>query len=387
MPKLQTWLSLMGLPLIFSGYCWAAAPTINQATEALRAQSSCELTDPATLLVLPLLNDLAEIQRLALYRPAKEWLEEAKDGVDAAYLLTRAIRKSGKFDLADIYRANCKHMDTAEARAAWGRLNIGEIFVAADYAWVSVLAEKEYFGAGLVFQKYDDTWRLVGKDYAYLGMSERTQGVISEMLSLWDPYPAMPITAQQCPMPEAPQKTRAALDRSAEQSNGRDDEEYDPKNAIGAAQRAAVRFYGEGKATAASPVAQLLMAEFLLRSLNFENAPKPDSAAWTARVRRAEGFIEQAQANGALLDRIAPLLGWLGMLHAQGIGALPQDSVRARRYFDLAATWGDPDSLDYLNEFSESIVASDEGSEMPRMPRPNREVTKNLPKVSRACPN
>ena len=359
----------------------AAAPTINQALEMLRAESSCRLADPASALNLEWLKSLANTQRFARQQPAVYWNDRA-DSVSASYLAIRRLRLTKKFDLTDVFREECLVGETPASRNVLATLKLGEIIVVENFAWVPLLAGSEYFGAGLVFQKQDEHWRYDGKSMDYLGVSDRLEATLKALRTSWEEADYAAITSAQCPMPEAPERSTLILEDDSDYS----EDDYDSKNALGVAQRMAVRFYAEGKRTAPSPVAQLIMAEVLLRSLSFDGAPEAGSARWVARVRRAEDFTERAIAHGAHLDRFAPLLGWLGQLYQSGIGEIGSDLVRAKRYFELGAKWGDEESAEYLKALSDrrSNSAEDE-FEATYLPRPNRPDSEEFPTMPRQC--
>lgn len=371
-------LTLLGVQCLWPLLC-LAAPTTNQALEVLRAESTCKIADPETLFTAPLLGDLARFQIAAKHQPAQHLVEESEDYITLDYLVVRSIRLAGKYDLADVYRAKCS---TSQAwRQAMAQLKPGEIFVVENYAWVALLAEGEYFGAGLSFIKQDERWRFNGIASDYLGSSPRVDAL---MRLLHTEFELPEVHVSQCRMPEAPELSEQLLAEkidALETQEAQDaDDYYDERDALAVAMRNAVRFYAEGKQTPPLPIAQMMMAEMLLRSLDFDDAPDSGTQKWAARVQRAARFMDDAEARGVNLDRVAPLLGWLGQAYWHGVGELSADSMRAKRYLELAAHWGDEQAAEFLG-----ASQTHERFEPDALPRSNKEFTATIPKEIVRC--
>lgn len=367
--------------LSLGSFAWGAGPTINQALEVLRAESSCQLADPSTVFSAPLLRDLTRLQLTAKHEPAQEMMDGSSDYLDHEYVFVRRIRSIGKYDLADVYRARC--LSYPSWRQAVARLKPGEIFVVENFAWVALLAEGEYFGAGLSFIKTGDDWRFSGISSDYLGSSPRVEPLLRQMHAQSE---YVERDASQCSMPEAPERSEALLKAkldALEAEEAKDsDVYYDEHNALAVAMRNSVRYYAEGKQTPPLPIAQLMMAEILLRSLGFSRAPESDTKTWAARVERAAMFLDRAQARGVNLDRVAPLLSWLGQVYWHGVGEIHADQRRGKNYLDLAARWGDEEAVAIIRQLP---LAPEDGFEPDYLPRPNRQFAENVAKELVRC--
>ncbi len=330
----------------------ANEPTLNQIQAAFNAQSRCELADPAGLLAEFPLALLSDTQNKAMHADAVQLTKLAAAGDIALtdYLLARRLRIRGQFDLSDVFAIACRAYTSKAQFQAWTQLKPSDALVIADFAWVPLLSrEQEYLGPGLVFVRENNQWRYLHFEFDAFGSSASTAALLQSMRKA-AAYSSDDDAAfvAACPMPKAPQPQlnfdlAKAYERdiSEEIYRGRD---WDQKNALGALQRAAVRRHAEGKQVAPSAVAQLLFAEVLIRSLEFDSAPPPESAQWLSRVIRAQQFFDQAHARGANLARFLPLIPWLAEVNLKGIGAHPIDIAKAQQLYKIAANSGDEDA-------------------------------------------
>jgi TPR repeat protein len=344
----------------------AREPSLSQIQAAFNAESSCELADPAGLLAEFPLAWLADVQSKALHSDAVELTKFSADGGIGLreYLATRRLRIRGQFDLADVYAVDCRlHASKAQIRAL-SQLKPADALVIADFAWVPLVgAGQEYLGSGLIFVLENKQWRYFGIDRSAFGNTPSTSSLLQDLrtqTAFDSEDPAAFVSA--CPMPKAPQtQLNFDLAKAYEHDVYADiypDGDSDPKNTLGALQRAAVRRHAEGKQVAPSAVAQLLFAEVLIRSLEFDSAPKPESPQWLSRVTRAQQFFEQAHARGADLARFLPLIPWLAEVNLRGSGAHPIDTAKAQQLYKIAAEAGDADAVSIYARFKTSGFAA-----------------------------
>lgn len=360
------------LALVASSYATSSAanpasePSLSQIQAAFNAESRCELADPAGLLAEFPLAWLSDLQNKAVHSDAVELTKLSADGDVGIndYLLTRRLRIDGQFDLADVYAVDCRLQASKAQIRALAQLRPADALVIADFAWVPLVsAGQEYLGSGLIFVFENKRWRYFGIERSAFGSTPSTAALLQDLRTqttdeLEDPAAFV----SSCPMPKAPQPQLNfdlakvyERDISEEIYQG---EDYDPKNALGALQRAAVRRHAEGKQVAPSAVAQLLFAEVLIRSLEFGSAPKPESAQWLSRVTRAQQFFEQAHARGADLARFLPLIPWLAEVNLQGSGAHPIDIAKAQQLYKIAAEAGDADAASIYARFKTTGFAA-----------------------------
>ena len=293
-----------------------------------------------------------------LHEDAAQWNAEEYPSVDPEFLSIRALRKRGRFDLADMYSAHCYANESEPKRLALKSLKPGEVSVLGDIAWVPLLAGKEYIGAGLVFVREAANWRFSYSGFDYLGETAATAKLIYALgstldMNLDDPEEFI----SHCAMPAAPEPM---LNFKSEQDEETIYDEFypdgfDAKNYLGAVQRASVRRYAEGKTVPPSAIAQLVFAEVLVRSLSFDSAPEVASKAWAERVRRAEQLLEQAKVRSVKLERFRPILTWLGDVYASGIGEIEADFSKARSYYSLATNLGDESAAESLAKISAKV--------------------------------
>ncbi len=344
----------------------ASEPTLNQIQDAFKAESRCELADPAGLLAELPLAYLADLQRKALHSDALELtkLSASSDVGLSDYLNARRLRVHGKFDLSDVYAINCKLSANRVQLRAIAQLRPADAIVVADFAWIPLVTNgQEYLGPGLVFVRENGQWRYLQIELSTFGNTADSKALQQDLSSDIDMDIEDPAAfVASCPMPKAPQPQlnfdllkEYQRDINAE-VNG--DAEFDAKNALGALQRAAVRRHAEGKQVAPSAVAQLLFAEVLIRSLEFDSAPKLNSPQWLSRVTRAQQFFEQAQARGADLTRFLPLIPWLAEVNLKGSGTHPIDIAKAQQLYKLAAEAGNSEAATMFAQFKATGFAA-----------------------------
>ena len=360
------------LALVASSYATSSAadpagePSLSQIQAAFNAESRCKLADPVGLLAEFPLALLADLQNKAMHSDAMQLTNLSADGDVGIhdYLLARRLRMHGQFDLSDVYAVDCRLQASKAQIRAMAQLRPADALVIADFAWVPLVsAGQEYLGSGLVFVFENKQWRYFGIERSAFGSTPSTAALLQDLrtMTTFDIYdPAAFVSA--CPMPKAPQ-ARLNFDLAKAYEYDVYDEIYpdgdsDPKNALGALQRAAVRRHAEGKQVAPSAVAQLLFAEVLIRSLEFDSAPKPESPQWLSRVTRAQQFFEQAHARGADLARFLPLIPWLAEVNLKGSGTHPIDIAKAQQLYKIAAEAGDVDAASIYARFKTTGFAA-----------------------------
>lgn len=99
-----------------------------------------------------------------------------------------------------------------------------------------------------------------------------------------------------------------------------------------------------------SATAKLILAEILLRSLDFEGAPAFPGERWRQRVQRAEALIAEARMHSVDWQRLAPVLVWLARAHESGQGGLSIDPTLTMGYRQLAASAGTAELKDLVVE-------------------------------------
>lgn len=301
---------------------------------ALRALSSCVLPDPAAVLSLQRMGDLAEIQAEALYAPSTE--DDRPWGLELA--IVAQLRRTQSFDIADVYAADCAWRTASAKRKALGQLRPADPVLVGDLAFVPLLsADYEYLGPGLLFVREPQGWRLMGLEMAVLGSARGTAELVRQLqtrveIEDEEQFAALCVVLPPAPMPRLDwQSEREYLDE-------------DPKNAAGAAQRLAALRHASGNQVPQSAVAQLILAEILLRSLEFDGAPEVGSPRWLGRIAHAERLIASAQAHDLDWVRFSPLLVWLAQAHAHGHGGLTPDPLLESAYLKRALDAGDDDA-------------------------------------------
>lgn len=314
-----------------------ATPSAQQIETAHRALVDCRLTDPAALLDRYWLDDLVEFQQLALHENnVRENLWEGDQAVIAD------LRRKQRFELSDVYAAECRGNKSAAMRKALGQMRTADPIVVRNVSFVPLVTPAgEYLGMGLSFVLREDGWRLDALDNTVLARDAHSIGFSMQLgsrLGIEDTE----AYAASClaDLPPAPMPRLETDPVDADVAADDEIDEYED-NALGAAQRLAALRFAEGRGERPSIVAKVILAEILLRSLDFANAPKFLSDSWRQRVERAERLLAQARLHSIDWLRMAPTLIWLARAHETGAGGLSIDPLLARTYLNLAASTND----------------------------------------------
>jgi hypothetical protein len=337
--------------LLLGGILWLAAPLqatpdARQVDAARHALVQCRLDEPAALLDASWLARMRALQRLALHA------EDVQDMVSLSELAQiAALRREQRFELGDVYAAECRADTPAAIRKAIAGMRLADPVVVRDAAWVPLVTPGgDYLGTGLSFARVDGAWRWSSWDHRVLARSAQTQ-VLSLELGGTVSWPGDEPDFQRCVdrLPPAPMPWPAEEVLAAEEA---DDASYAPdeSNALGAAQRLAALRFGEGRGERPSAPAKLILAEVLLRSLDFQGAPAFPGERWRQRVRRAEALIAEARLHSVDWQRMAPILVWLARAHESGQGGLSIDPTLAMGYRQLAASSGTAEVKDLVAE-------------------------------------
>lgn len=335
-------------PLLLGGMLWLtapmqAAPDARQIDAARRALVECRLDEPAALLDPLWLTRIRALQRLALHA------EDAQEMASLSELAQiAAMRRERRFQPDDVYTAECLTDTPAAMRKAIAGMHPADPVVVRDVAWVPlVTAAGDYLGTGLSFSRVDGEWRWSSWETRVLARSAQTQALSLELGGRVD-WREDDADFQRCidglpppPMPRPEDELRAAEDAD-------DWSDRDESNALGAAQRLAALRFGEGRGERPSATAKLILAEILLRSLDFEGAPAFPGERWRQRVQRAEALIAEARLHSIDWLRMAPILVWLARAHESGAGGLSIDPTLALGYRQLAASAGTAEVRDLL---------------------------------------
>lgn len=326
-----------------SGVAAAAAPgePSFQQIEAVRiALIECRLTDPAEVLDQAALGSLAELRAMAMHEP-DFWSALATTEMAAVAVL----RSASRFEMSDVYAAACTAEQTAGMRSALPRMRAADPVVVRDAAWVPFLtAGGEYLGVGLGFARQNGAWRWSFWENHVLARSADSHALsmqVGMLLDVDDDDFAASCFTDVRPAPEPDSEWEKRL---ADGGDAYDD----ASNALGAAQRLAALRLAEGRGEPPSATAKVILAEILLRSLDFANAPPAGSAQWRRRIERSERLL--ADARPAPIDwlRMAPLLVWLARAHESPISGLPFDPRLANAYLNLAASSNDAGVLEMI---------------------------------------
>ncbi|HWS27797.1 MAG TPA: hypothetical protein VN259_14645 [Xanthomonadales bacterium] len=339
---MKTW-PIACLCLLLPGALFAA-PTAQQIETAHRALVDCRLADPAALLDRHWLDDLVEFQRLALHEnDVRENLWEGDQAVIAQ------LRRKQHFDLSDVYAAECRGNKSAAMRQALGQMRTADPIVVRNVSFVPLVTPAgEYLGMGLSFMLREGSWRLEALDNTVLARDANSIGISMQLgsrLGIEDiegyaasclaDLPPAPMPRLETDLVDADVATDDATDEYAD-------------NALGAAQRLAALRFAEGRGERPSIVAKVILAEILLRSLDFANAPPALSEGWRQRVERAERLLADARLHSIDWLRMAPTLIWLARAHETGAGGLSIDPLLARTYLTLAASTNDPNVTEFI---------------------------------------
>lgn len=332
-----------------------AAPSAHQIDGARRALIDCQLADPAAVLDHYWLDELAELQQFALH--VDDVREDLSEGDQA---LVAQLRRSERFELTEVYAAECRANSSADLRAALARMRPADPVVLRNAAFVPLLTPAgEYLGVGLSFMQRDGVWRLERLDNVVLARDADSVGLSRQLgarRSIED-YESFEATClADIPPAPMPRLESDLADADADADAAADDEVDDYEdNSRGAAQRLAALRFAEGRSERPSIVAKVILAEILLRSLDFAKAPTFLSEGWRQRVERAERLLAEARLHSIDWLRMAPTLIWLARAHETGAGGLSIDPVLAKTYLNLAASTNDPTVAELIaNRLEES---------------------------------
>lgn len=337
-----------------------AAPEARLIESARRSLVDCQLAQPEQSLAPAWLLRLEALQRLARHA------QQAQDLASMTELAVLArLRRAEAFEIEDVYAAECRIDVASGLRRALGSMRAADPVVVRDTAWVPlVTAGGEYLGAGLVFERVDGAWRWSGWDNRVLARSAQTHalslelGAVRAMPDDDDHYRRCIDQLPPAPMPR-PEAELLAEEGAVEEPL------HDASNALGAAQRQAALRFAEGRGEPPSASAKLILAEILLRSLDFEGAPEFPGERWRQRVQRAEALIADAQRNSVDWQRMAPILSWLARAHESGQGGLSIDPALAMRYRQMALGSANADGLDILRDLeSQSWMPAPPGHDL-----------------------
>ena len=324
--------------LLLGGILWLAAPLqaapdARQVDAARRALVECRLEEPAALLDPRWLARMRALQRLALHADDLQDLASLTELAQIA-----ALRREQRFELGDVYAAECRTDTPAAMRKAIASMHPADPVVVRDVAWVPlVTASGDYLGAGLSFARVDGEWRWSSWDNRVRARSAQTHA-LSLQLGTTASWLEDEAHYERCiaGLPAASMPWPAEQIQAAEEAD--DWSDPDASNALGAAQRRAALRFGEGRGERPSATAKLILAEILLRSLDFEGAPEFPGERWRQRVQRAEALIAEARMHSVDWQRMAPILVWLARAHESGQGGLGIDPTLAMGYRQLAAS-------------------------------------------------
>ncbi len=336
--------------LLLGGILWLAAPIqaapdARQVDAARRALVECRLDEPDALLDPRWLARMRALQRLALHA------DDVQDTMILSELAQIAVlRRAQRFELGDVYAAECRADTPAAMRKAIAGMRAADPVVVRDVAWVPlVTASGDYLGAGLSFARVEGEWRWSGWDNRVLARSAQTHA-LSLQLGTTAHWLEDEAHYERCiaKLPAASMPWPMEQIQAFEEDD--DWSEPDASNALGAAQRQAALRFGEGRGERPSATAKLILAEILLRSLDFEGAPAFPGERWRQRVQRAEALIAEARMHSVDWQRLAPVLLWLARAHESGQGGLSIDPTLAMGYRQLAASVGTADIQDLVEE-------------------------------------
>lgn len=336
--------------LLLGAVLWLAAPLqpapdARQVDAARNALVECRLDEPAALLDASWLARMRALQRLALHA------DDVQEMVTLSELAQfAALRREQRFELGDVYAAECRADTPAAMRKAIAGMRPADPVVVRDIAWVPLVsASGDYLGAGLSFARVDGEWRWSSWDNRVLARSAQTHA-LSLQLGTTSHWPEDEAHYERCVagLPAAPMPWSTEKVQAAEEAD--DWSDPDASNALGAAQRQAALRFGEGRGERPSATAKLILAEILLRSLDFEGAPEFPGKRWRQRVQRAEALIAEARTHSVDWQRLAPILVWLARAHESGQGGLSIDPTLAMGYRQLAASVGTAEVRDLVKE-------------------------------------
>lgn len=332
---MKTW-TIAGLCLLLPT-ALLAAPSAQQIDGARRALIDCQLADPTAVLDHVWLDELTELQQFALH--ADDVREDLSDGDQA---LVAQLRRDRRFELNEVYAAECHANSAAGLRAALASMRPADPIVLRNTAFVPLLTPAgEYLGVGLSFMQRDGIWRLERLDNMVLGR-DADSVAISRQLGARRSIEDYESFAATC-LVDIPPAPMPRLESELADADAAADDEVDDyeDNSRGAVQRLAALRFAQGRSERPSIVAKVILAEILLRSLDFAKAPAFASEPWRQRIERAERLLGEARLHSIDWLRMAPTLIWLARAHETGAGGLSIDPVLAKTYLNLAASTND----------------------------------------------
>ena len=339
-------------------------PEPQQISAALQAQAQCALPDSEQLL---LSNEMRV--NLALYEYEARHTTAQSLTAQPGYSnedRIRLLRKLGHITPETVFASTCQTETTPEFRAAINKLVPGNAAMLNDVAWVPLLSpNKEILGPGLIFIGEEGGWRYNGITQSLSAQMRRASETIAKIMR--DLRAELPVSAEddesyyaRCPMPEAPEPRPTSLAYEPMRQIGLWDNDYTGDNVFGALERLTIRRLAEDKIFVAATT-QLLYAEMLVRSLEFDDAPAPGTPKWLERIKKAQALFKVAMRRGVDARRFSSLIGWLGIRYIVGEPGVKQDMVRAQRLLKIAADFGDNDAISVLDsiKLGEIEVCSD----------------------------
>jgi TPR repeat protein len=334
----------LALPLLAA----ANGPDAQRVTRMIDALHSCSIDDAQDLLsadTRDLLQTIASLARHADVDPDEEF-------VDMQRLLRRLRGRGEPAPLEAVYADYCEVFLSRRARLLLSGFSAGRSFEAQDLSWVALLDQRlHYYGTGLTLVYEDSAWRLNLQRFAEMDLIYPL-GAGQGFKQAWEQaigyYGGVGVNEDEDPVCAVPAATEPRPDLAAAiraQLAGHDEEPRlpGPRHLVSVLERQAVAFYAAGREAAASPVAQALQAEVLVRSAFFKGAQPVGSKAWLSQMDQAFELFRAADAQGLELTRVGPMLSWLGEQYLAPEFDRAPDLERARVAFELAARHQDPD--------------------------------------------
>lgn len=351
--------ALLGAPALAA----TGAPSLQQIEAARQALIDCRLADPAALLDASQMAWLNDLRLLALHAPD---VEESLAPTEIAVI--GELRRANRFELSDVYAAACAVNRTSGLRSGLVRMRAADPVVVRDAAWVPLLTGGgEYLGVGLSFQRQAGAWRWGAWEMKVLARTADSHFLSLQLGTLPDLDEEAYRAKCGAGIRSAPEPDAGWENRLSDGSDAFDD----PSNALGAAQRLAALRLAEGRSQPPSATARVILAEIILRSLDFANAPRAGSTQWRQRVERAERLLADARRAPVDWLRMAPLLAWLAQAHESPASGLPFDPKLANTYRNLAASSNNPGVLEMIAEARQwraNLPGENFQFEMPRSP-------------------
>ena len=328
----------LALPLVAA----ANGPDALRVTRMIDALRSCSIDDAQDLLSADSRDLLQTIASLALHVDVD--IEE--DSVDMQRLLRRLRARAEPAPMEALYADYCEVFLSRRSRLLLSGFAAGRSFEAQDLSWVALLDQRRhYFGTGLTLVFENAAWRLNLQRFAQMDLIYPL-GAGQGFKQAWEQaigyYGGVGIDQEEDPVCAVPAPPEPRPDLSAAiraQLSSHDDEPRlpGPRHLVSVLERQAVAFYAAGREASASPAAQALQAEVLVRSAFFKGAAPVGSKAWLSQMDQAFELFRAADAQGLDLARVAPMLSWLGEQYLAPEFERASDLARARIAFELAA--------------------------------------------------